>query len=309
MRSYKTNSFLAKSPCVVALGCFDGVHIGHKAVIDEAVRIARSKSANSVVWTFREPPKNFFFPNSSPIITEYEEKHKLIQSLGVDVFVSVPFDLKIGGLYPIEFFEKILLEKLKAVHIVCGYNYAFGKNGNGNTELLKKLCSEHNIGFTEIPIVTIDGVAVSSSQIRREIQAGNVEIAAKYLDRPFALCTTVIDGHKLARQLGFPTINQAFSEGRLVPKNGVYLTGVSFDSKKYFGITNVGTRPTVDGKQLFAETHIFDFSGDLYGKRVQIEFLHFMREETTFKSVDELADRVRLDIHNASQLVKQFCGI
>lgn len=305
MKSYKTNEFFSDSPCVVALGCFDGVHIGHQSVISRAVSISKDLSVKSAVWTFDESPRNFFSPYTSPIITDRDEKRKLMRALGIDIFVSVPFDTETGSLSPEDFFEKILVQRLRAVHIVCGFNYSFGKGGRGKTELLKKLCDDNNIGLTIIESIDVDGVPISSSRIREAVEAGNIEEAQKYLGRPFSINTIVIDGQKLARRLGFPTVNQVFERGILVPKNGVYITRVTIGSKKYYGITNVGIRPTVGGKILCAETHILDFCGNLYGKKLRVEFLQFIRPETAFSSVDELSEKVHTDIETAKTIISQ----
>ncbi|MBO5845273.1 MAG: bifunctional riboflavin kinase/FAD synthetase [Clostridia bacterium] len=301
MRSFKTNTYVSDIPTVVALGCFDGVHLGHKAVISEAVRIAQSLSVKSAVWTFEESPRNFFSPGISPSITGYEEKRRLMRSLGVDIFVCIPFDSETGETSPENFFEDVLVNKLKAVHVVCGFNYSFGKGGVGNTELLAKLCRERGIGFSSLSAVEIDNEAVSSSRIRSALEAGDVEGAKKFLGHRFAIDTIVISGQKLARRLGFPTVNQVFEPRILVPRRGVYVTRVSFDSKKFYGITNVGMRPTVKSDILCAETHIFGFDGNLYGKNVRVEFLHFLRPEIEFESVDALAEQVRADIESAKQ--------
>lgn len=303
MRSFRTNTFVSDSPTVVALGCFDGVHLGHKAVIGEAVRIARERSLKSAVWTFEESPRNFFSPGVSPSITGYEEKRRLMRSLGVDIFVCIPFDAETGATSPEAFFEDVLINKLGAVHVVCGFNYSFGKGGTGNTELLRKLCKDRGIGFDSVPAIELDGEAVSSSRIRAALEAGDVEGSRRYLGHRFAIDTIVINGQRLARRLGFPTVNQVFEPRILVPRRGVYVTRVTFDSRKFYGITNVGVRPTVKSDMLCAETHIFGFEGDLYGKKVRVEFLHFLRPEIEFESVDALAEQVRQDIESAKQYI------
>ena len=305
MKSYKTNEFFSDSPSVVALGCFDGVHIGHQTVIKRAVSIAKELSVKSAVWTFDESPRNFFTPYSSPVITDRDEKRKLMRTLGIDIFVSIPFDIETGALSPEDFFERILLQKLRAVHIVCGFNYSFGKGGAGKTDLLRTLCDENGVGLTVIESIDTNGAPISSSRIREAIESGNIEEAQKYLGRPYSINTIVIDGQKLARRLGFPTVNQVFERGILVPKSGVYITRVTIDSKKHYGITNVGIRPTVGGKTLCAETHILDFSGNLYGKKLRVEFLHFMRPETAFSSIDELSQKVHDDIATAKAIISQ----
>ena len=305
MRSYYSLQIRAEHPTVVALGCFDGLHIGHSAVICTAVDIAKKASLLSAVCTFDAPPKNFFIRGSAPAITDRSEKERLASALGTDVFLSLPFNTEISSLSPNDFFDKILVNALRASHIVCGFNYKFGKNAAGNTETLKKLCDKAGISLTCLAPVELDGKTISSSIIRHELLAGNIESANKYLGHPFSLNSKVIGGKKLARKLGFPTLNQAFPEDCIVPANGVYLTQViTKDGVKHFGITNVGVRPTVGNRSLRAETHIFDFDGDLYGQNVRIEFLHFLRPEKAFSSIDALSAQVNEDIEQAKKAIK-----
>lgn len=307
MSLYKDKSDIQVPPCVVALGCFDGVHIGHRAVIKEAVRIATAMGMQSAVWTFSEPPKNFFVPNASPLITDPAQKADYIKSLGVDRFICVDFNADIASLSPKDFFEEIILKELHAKHIVCGFNYTFGAKGAGDTALLSKLCSEKGIELSVIPPVSLDGVAVSSSLIRSCIENGNMEYANKYLGYNYSITSKVIGGQKLARKLGFPTVNLEPKENILLPPNGVYVTRVYFDGSEseLFGITNVGTRPTVRADSICAETHIFDFCGDLYEKEVCVEFLHFIRPERLFDSIEELKIQVLSDIESAKAFVRK----
>ena len=308
MRVYSTITYTARTPCVVALGCFDGVHIGHKAVICKAREVADELGCDCAVWTFDEPPKNYFLKRAVPLITDRQQKSELISRLGVNKFISVPFTKETAKISAEDFFEHILKINLKALHIVCGFDYSFGKDGKGNAELLQQLCSENGIGLTVIQPVSIDGITVSSSAIRDALISGQTEVATALLGRPFSLRTIVIGGQRLARRLGFPTVNQEFSSRMLVPKYGVYVTRVTIEGeqKKFFGITNVGVRPTVGGTSLFAETNIFEFSGDLYGRTVKVEFLSFIREERHFDNIDALKEQVLLDIEQAKKYTERI---
>ena len=306
MRSYTLSSFSKQGPCVCVLGCFDGVHAGHTLLINEAISIAKNLSIASLVWSFREPPKNFFEKNPTPILSTPEEKRETIRALGADIYVSVQFEPRIASLSPEDFFEKILLDKIGAAHIVCGFNFHFGKGGAGDTELLAELCHKNGIGLSVIPPIVLDNATVSSSLIRTYLKDGRLDDTNKLLGRPYSLTAKVIDGQHLGRTLGFPTINQKFREGKLVLTNGVYLTRVSLGGKSKYGITNVGVRPTVDGSTLCAETNIFDFCGDLYGKTIKIEFLKFLRPEKKFSSIDELSLQVHSDIEKAKSIINDI---
>lgn len=296
------------APSVVALGCFDGVHLGHRAVILRAVRWAKELGLSSTVFVFESSPKNYFAPNSVPQLTDRETKIALLEALGVDTVVCVPFDQTIATTSAEDFFHQILCTSLGAKHIVCGYNYSFGAKGAGNTALLASLCDSTGVGLSVLPPITIDGTAVSASAIRQALEEGRLDDAYLFLGRFFSIRSTVVDGQHLGRRLGFPTLNQILSSGTVIPKHGVYFSRVSIEGgdQPYFGITNVGIRPTVGSEFVGAETHVFDFSGDLYGKMVEVELLSFLRAERKFGSVDELSAQVHEDIETAKKMARVF---
>ena len=303
MKTYASPNFSSTLPCVTALGCFDGVHVGHSYLISEAKKIADEKNIQTAVWSFTEPPKNYFKPHSIPLLTLHSEKQIAMQRLGVDILVSVPFDQQTSSLSAEDFFNEILIKRMKSAHIVCGFNYRFGKGGVGDTELLCKLCDKNNIEISVIPPITVDGITVSSSEIRTAIDNGNVELAKKLLGRPYSLRAKVISGKHLGHTLGFPTINQEFEGDKAVPLYGVYLTQIQIGKKTKYGITNIGVQPTVNANKLYAETNIFDFSGDLYGKTITVEFLRFLRTERKFDSVDDLKSQISNDIQKAKSML------
>jgi riboflavin kinase/FMN adenylyltransferase len=302
VKTKQTLEKLQEKNCVVALGCFDGVHIGHIKLIQYARRVAEEKGYKLAVYSFAEPPKNFFDPFSVPVLTPIEEKKRIMASLKVDLFVCTPFDEKIAYLSPDQFFSDILIHKFGARHIICGFNYRFGKNGEGDVALLEGLCQSHGIEFTVMPAVNVDGKPASSSEIRKLLGEGDVKKASSLLTRPYSIKSTVVNGQHLGRQLGFPTINQTFDRASEILPHGVYATKVRIGQKSFRSITNIGTRPTVDGNTLCAETHIFDFSGDLYGSSVRVEFMQFIRPETKFSSIDALKAQVALDIEKVKGL-------
>ena len=308
MKIYSTINYSSKNPSVVALGCFDGVHLGHREVIRTARAIADSQGIPCSVWTFDEPPRNYFLKNAVPLITNKDQKAALISKLGVDKFISVPFTKETAKISAEDFFFEILKKRLKAAHIVCGFNYSFGEGGKGNVDMLRKLCEDAKIGLTVLDPISVSGITVSSSAIRDALKAGETEKANALLGRPFSLKTVVISGQHLARKLGFPTVNQSFPSRMLIPSYGVYVTRVSIEgrSKKYYGITNVGIRPTVGGNTVYAETNIFDFSGDLYGRWVKVEYLHFIREERKFDDIEALASQIDKDIAEAKAYISSL---
>lgn len=303
MQIYKTADIHFSAPCVVALGCFDGVHIGHQRVIGLAREQADRLGVPLAVFTFNEPVKSFFVPNSTPLLCSTEEKLKIFEALGIDIAVCVPCSCEILSMRADEFINEILLNRLHAIHAVCGYNYTFGKNASGDTKLLAELCKKSDVGVSIAPRQEYQGSAVSSSAIRQALADGKVDYASVLLGRPFSISDTVINGQHLARHLGFPTVNTVPDKRHALPANGVYVTEIDFNSPKKYGITNVGVRPTVGTDILCAETHIFDFDGDLYGKAVTVKFLHFLRNEIKFSSIDAMACQVRKDIERAKSLL------
>lgn len=306
MTTHTSIEYISDTKNVIALGCFDGVHAGHRKVISTAVEMAKQLSATSAVWTFDRSPKNYFSPSSAPTITSFEEKEALVEKLSVDKFICVKFGPDIFEMSPVEFFEEILIKRLKACYLVCGFNYTFGKKSVGDITLLKELCDSADIGLTVIKAVSVDGIQISSSAIRCALAEGKMELAAKMLGRPYTLSTEVFSNQRLARKLGFPTANQIFDQNKLVPKKGVYVTRIHVEGTEKYGITNVGIRPTVKDHTLCAETHIFDYTGDLYGKGIKVEFLSFLRDEKKFDSVDALSLQVHEDIEKAKNYIKNI---
>lgn len=306
MKTYSTINHISKRPSVVALGCFDGVHLGHVEVIRKAREIADEYSIDCTVFTFDEPPKNFFLDDPVPLITDSRQKKSIIKKLGVDVLVSVPFSEAISRISAQDFFEKIIVGRLKASCIVCGFNYSFGAYGRGNVDMLKKLCRSRGIKLYIVPPVTVGDVTVSSSAIRDALLSGDTDTATALLGRPYSIDAVVISGQHLAGKLGFPTVNQEFPRSVIVLRHGVYVTRVTVSGRRrrFYGISNVGTRPTVNGVSVFSETHIFDLSEDLYGKRIKVEFLRFIRPEQKFASIDLLAKQVEQDIKLARLYTK-----
>ena len=293
-------------PSAVALGCFDGVHLGHRAVIAKAVAQAHDQGLLSVVFTFDSSPRNYFAPSSVPQLTDREKKIELIEAMGVDVLICLPFDKEIATTSAEDFFKKILVDALSARQIVCGYNYSFGAKGRGNAELLRKLCDTVGIALTALAPIAENGTPISSSAIRAALEQGNVEEANAALGRAYSIRTTVLDGQHLGRRLGFPTINQRIDPSLAIPRHGVYFSRATVEGISLFGITNVGVRPTVGSEFIGAETHLFDFSGDLYGKEIEVELLSFLRAERKFDSVEALSQQVHSDMEIAKKMASEI---
>lgn len=299
-------NYTQREPCVVALGCFDGVHLGHTAVINQAKEKADSLNVPLCIWSFAEPPKRFYAKETVHLLSSAKSKAEIIEMLGADVYISVKFNANIAAVTAEDFFNNILIKNLNCVAVVCGYDFTFGKGGCGNAELLSFLCKSYGIDFIPVQSVNVDGEAVSSSRIRGYILNAEIERANKLLGRPYSIVAEIIDGKHLGRNLGFPTINQRIDENLCKPANGVYLTRITLDDACYFGITNVGTQPTVCGRDIIVETNIFDISANLYGKEATVEFLKFIRPERKFNTIDELKTQVNRDIATAKAMAAEY---
>ena len=297
------HGIITEYACVLALGCFDGIHLGHKQVIETAKSIADDKKLPLAVLSFDTPPKNAFSEVKTPLIISLKDKSAILEEIGVDYDIITSPTKEFLSISAEDFVNDIILNKLGAKHVVCGFNYRFGAGGKGDTALLTELCERQGVGVTVIPEYTKDGATVSSSRIRRAISEGDTETIKNMLGRYYSITAKVVNGQHLARKLGFPTVNMIPDSSVLLIKNGVYVTRVNLNGEQKYGITNVGLRPTVDTDLLCAETHIFDFSGDLYGKEICVEFLHFLRSETKFESVKLLAEQIESDINRAKEYI------
>ena len=276
----------------IALGTFDGVHIGHRAVLNLPDGYLKT------AVTFAVPPKAVLLGNGG-LITTLEDKCRILKNLGFSHIELLEFQ-KVRNMSALSFLE-FLKEKYNPDYISCGFNYKFGKNGEGNTEFLKKYCEENGITLKVLDCVTKDSVSVSSTVIRNMLSNGEIGKANELLSFPFSFESVVISGDKRGRTLGFPTINQKYPEQLVKVKFGVYKTLVEFDNKQYVGITNIGVRPTYKTDYVISETYISGFSGDLYGKNIRIIPLEFLREERKFSSFDELKKQIELDLKNIKE--------
>ena len=287
-------------PACVALGNFDGVHAGHRKLIEAAVAKAKEKGLASAVFTFSNHPKSLI-PGAKPVknIVYREEKETLIEGLGVDYYVNIPFTAEIMQMSPEAFVKTFLHDKLNAKEIFCGFNYHFGFKGEGDTKLLRILGAKYDFHVNEMKAVSIDGDVVSSTLIRNMIMAGEMEECSKYLGRNYDIGGEVVVGNKLGRTIGFPTSNIMIDESMVTPPNGVYITYCIYNGVKYPSITNVGIKPTIGSFKKNMETHIFNFDKELYGKKIKVEFIKKTRDEVKFRSIEELSAQIAKDCNEA----------
>ncbi len=281
----------------IALGFFDGVHVGHGALIKRACEAAEEKGLTPAVLTFDTHPMSKITGISEPMLTsEFDREGVLLREFGVKDVIVLPFDDEMMHMHW-KTFADYIIEKYSADYLICGHDYTFGYKGEGKAEMLKDICLKRGIGCDIIPAVTLDGVRVSSTLIRNLIMQGDIETANRNLGHAHVLTDKVRDGKHLGRTIGFPTVNMQFAKGVIIPRYGVYATKVCLeDGSVYSGVTNVGVRPTVeDAGNVNAETYILNYSGDLYGKRIRIEFYKFFLPEMKFESIDELKAQIQRD--------------
>lgn len=292
---------------VIALGFFDGVHIGHGALLRQVARRAEELGAVPAALTFDRPPKAMVGGAPVPLINTAEDRAWLMETLyGIREVEVLPFDRAMMELPWERFVTGILLERFRAVHVVAGHDYRFGHRGEGNTEKLAALCARLGMGCDIIDRVELNGVTVSSTHIRGLIEAGDMEEAGRFLGHPHILSGTVVHGRQLGRTMGTPTSNLAVPEGVLVPAFGVYAARAVTPEGTYPAVTNVGVRPTVDsGGGVTVEPWILDYSGDLYGRPVRVEFCKRLRPERRFGSVDELKQAI---LRNAEETRAYFAS-
>lgn len=281
---------------VVALGNFDGVHIGHREILLSAVRKAKRNNWTPVCFTFSTHTRK----EVSLICTEME-KMALLQSLGIEIVVDIPFDEKIRNTSAEDFIRRILGETLHAAAVCCGFNFRFGKKAAGDVDLMQSLGRDLGMEVLVNEPVYVDDMVVSSTLVRRLITEGDMERASVCLGRNFYCTGKVIPGKQLGGRIGFPTANVVFEAYRIAPPNGVYYTLAEIDGVKYPGITDVGVKPTVGEFEKSIETHVYGLNRDLYGKNIRIEFLKWERPEMKFGSVEELRERIASDCEKGRQ--------
>lgn len=277
----------------VALGNFDGMHIGHQAVIEKTVLLGE-KGLVPTVLLFDEHSLKTVTGEAPPRLMTDGERLDYIKEKGIKVETVSFTDIK--DLTPEEFVDSVLIKRFNAKAVVCGFNYRFGRGAIGDATLLQALCKARDIECAVADEVLSDFLPVSSTAIRKAVENGDIAIANRMLGRCFGFTAQVIRGDARGRTWGFPTINQHLPEGLVIPRFGVYQSVVRFDGKEYTGVTNIGLRPTVGTHIVLSETNILDFDGDLYGKDVEIRLIRFIRPEHKFGSFDELVMQIKNDV-------------
>ncbi len=293
----------------MAIGFFDGVHAGHRRLLQSLVRNAREKGARASVLTFEPHPDRVIKGQAPPLLTDLEEKKELIASIGVREIVVRGFTPELAALSADEFVERVLWPEFNPAEVYVGYNFTFGRAGSGSPRLLRLWGDRLGFMVREFPPVLLDGEPVSSTMIRGLIEQGDVSRAAQCLERPYSLSGKVVPGDGRGAQLGFPTANIEVPTGRCLPANGVYAIRFELLSQGVVlsGVANLGVRPTFISADRSCspclEVHVFDFTGNLYGEAVRVSFIGRIRGEHAFRSAEELKGRIGLDIQEARNLL------
>lgn len=298
---------------VLALGNFDGVHLGHQAVIRQAAEIAEAHKAPLGVLTFEPHPRSFFRPQDPVFrLTPFRIKTRHLQALGVQFLYELAFDAEMAARTADNFVEEVLVAGLGIAHVVVGYDFCFGKGRAGNASLLTQFGGRHGFGVTSVAAAKSgDGPAYSSTLVREQLKDGKPAAAAATLGRPWEIEGRVEHGDARGRQLGFPTANIALGEF-MEPKLGVYAVMAADDSSEtpewIAGVANLGMRPTVGGTRVQLEVHLFDFAGDLYGKHLRVALIEFIRPEMKFNGLDALKAQIAADSADARRRLKDYQG-
>ncbi len=294
---------IKKQGTVVALGYFDGIHLGHRAVLDTALLSAKKDGLVPVVMLFDIHPRKLVSGKIPPMLTSEKKKRRLLEDMG---FTVVDFNFREAMNYsPDEFVEKILIDCLNVKVVTCGFDYHYGKDGKGNAATLRQELGKRGVRVFAKEAVLLGDCVVSSTAVRDFIAKGEIEKANAMLGTCFSYDFTVEKGDGIGRVLGFPTINQFFPEDFVVPRYGVYASKVILEGKYYPAVTNVGIRPTVAKASMRSETCILDFHGDLYGKNVEVSLIQFIRDEIRFPDLDSLSAQIEKDIIKARSIYNE----
>ena len=291
---------------IVTQGTFDGVHLAHQAILNRLKELAKIHQGETVVMTFEPHPRMVLFPEDHGLhlLQTLEEKIASLEHAGVDHLLVLPFTKEFSRLTSLQFIRDVIVNTIKTKVLVIGYNHRFGKNREGTFEHLKEYSSLYGFEIEEIPRQDVEAESVSSTRIRKALELGEVQTAAKYLGRFYTLSGIVTEGKKFGRTIGFPTANIAVSHPfKLVPADGVYAVKVVLDDRLYGGMLNAGFRPTVDGTKHSVEVHIFDFSQSIYEKNITIMYVDKIREEKRFSGPDELKNQLEKDKLQATHLL------
>lgn len=289
------NELSIEGKCAIAIGKFDGIHIGHQALLGKILD-RKQEGMQAVVFTFSPSPEEFFKGIMLPVIDTVEEKRENFQKMGIDILIEYPLTKESASISPEDFMQKILLEQLHAGYVVSGTDLSFGDKGRGNAEMLSAFAKEHEFIYEEIDKIRVEEKEVSSTAVREAIKEGDMELVMKMLGRAYRIGGEVVHGRALGRTIQVPTVNVIPQKEKLLPPKGVYATVSYFDGRQILGVTNIGCKPTVSEKnEIGVETHLFDFDEEIYGEHIVTWLLHYIRPEMRFENLEALVVQLNQD--------------
>ena len=292
-----------KQTYIFALGFFDGVHLGHQVLLKECVSLAQRLGCGTAAITFDRHPQSLFSENTPPLLGTLTDRKALLQQFGIQYIRSFPVTKDVMSTPWQTFLESLIADG--AAGFVCGDDFRFGHRGQGNWETLAAFCDQRNLPCVIVPEQTLEDIRVSSTYIRSQIETGDMATAVRFLGHPHILTGEVVPGKQLGRKLGIPTANLRLPEGIAIPKFGVYVCTCLVDGVRYPAVTNVGIRPTVSGSGITVEPWILNYSGDLYGRQIRLEFHYFLRPEQKFDSLDALKSAIYADAEATKRLLQE----
>jgi riboflavin kinase/FMN adenylyltransferase len=307
---HSINEFHSDKKTIVTLGTFDGVHLGHAAILKKLTQNTQNGTFESTVLTFFPHPRMVLQGKSDlKLLNTINEKIELLEKIGIDNLIIHPFDEKFAELNAEAFVSTILVDQLRVQKIIIGYDHRFGKNRTANIDDLICFGTQYGFEVEQISAQEIDAISISSTKIRTALEEGDIQLANEYLGYSYFLSGTVVKGKQLGRTIGFPTANISLEEDyKLVPQNGVYVVQAEIDGKTIYGMMNIGFNPTVQGKKKTIEVHLFDFDSDIYNCKIQVAIIQRIRSEKKFESIEVLKEQLKKDkafsLHYLNQIEK-----
>jgi riboflavin kinase/FMN adenylyltransferase len=301
------DKFKKLDKAVVTMGTFDGVHLGHQEIFKDLINTAQKINAQSVVITFDPHPRKVLNPSVHiPLINTLEEKIELLAQTKIDYLIVIHFDKQFSELSSLDFITEILVHKIGCTQLVIGYDHHFGKNREGSFEYLKN--NGHLFGFEvkEISAQKVNETKISSTAIRKYVTDGEIQKANQLLNYNYTLTGKIVNGEKIGRTIGFPTANLEINDEKLIPKIGVYLAQIEIDNNNYFGMLNIGNKPTFGQNLLSIEIHIFDFNQDIYNKKAKLLLYQRIRDEIAFNNVNELVYQLQKDKTTCQNIIQHY---
>ncbi len=296
--------FSPKKDMLLAIGVFDGVHLGHRYLISRLTALAREQGYSSGVVTFRQHPQEVLSPKTSlPFLTSLDQRIELLKNEGVEVVIPLSFTPQLASLSPCKFLEK-LKKHLKMRGLVIGPDFALGQNREGDAATLRRLGQEMGFSVTVVPPAMIKGKVVSSTAIRKALAEGDMKLAQTLIGRPFRLKGQVVAGARRGTGLGFPTANLALSPHQALPTEGVYVSQAHLDNQSYAAMTNIGQRPTFGESQRLVEVYLLNYHGDLYGQELAVDIIEHLRNEVKFDSPEQLKQQIAKDVKQGTAILK-----